>query len=142
MLWYLKKCVILILMFVVVNIVFDEIISMDLSKDYFIHRVLMSFMLGAIPNAIFLVLLCLVNDEYRRFLSFPHNLIEVVLSILSLQIIQILIDRIPIQFMYMKSGSNISKRSLFAYPFTEVYHYLLLFGFLFLIIKYFRTKNS
>lgn len=101
----------------------------------------MSFLLGAIPNAIFLVLLCLINGEYRQFLSFPNNLIEIVLSILSLRIIHILINRIPIQFMYMKSGSNISIRSIFAYPFIEVYHYLLLFGFLFLMIKYFRTKN-
>ena len=53
-----------------------------------------------------------------------------------------LIDRIPIEFMYLKSGSDISKRSLFVYPFIEVYHYLLLFGFLFLMNKYFRTKDS
>jgi|GEM_PF-1036244 hypothetical protein len=137
MLWYLKKSMILILMHVVVGIVIDEIISVD----YFVIRVLESLLLG-IPNAIFLVLLCLMNEKYRRFLSFPYNLFEIVLSILSLRMVWFLIDRIPIEFMYLKSGSDISKRSLFVYPFIEVYHYLLLFGFLFLMNKYFRTKDS
>jgi hypothetical protein len=104
--------------------------------------IIYSFFLGAIPNSVFLSIICLVNKEYKIFFTIPLMILEVILLYLIGLIIEKTINYIPENYRFETTSSFTSIRSCFAFPYVVLYQYLILFYVLYVFKNYYFKKEK
>lgn len=136
--WYFKNSVTLVLISVVAFSIIGYIEAPDFSL---ILLIIYSFFLGAIPNAVFLLILCLLNKEYKIYYRLSLMILEVFLFYTIDFLLKKSIAFIPTHYRFVTTPSYTSIRDCFTFPYTEIYKYIILFFVLFLIKKFF-FKNA
>jgi hypothetical protein len=135
--WYIKKSILLI----VVTVFYFSVLSFIQYPEFnIIFAIVLSFFLIAIPNLIFLLLLCLSNRKYRIYFTFQLIIFEVILLYLINFILNRAIDFIPYEYRYKVTPLRTSINRFFTSPFIELYQYLILFFILFLLRDFFIKK--
>jgi hypothetical protein len=138
MCWYLKKNSIL----AVILIVFFTTLGHLESPSFSIFlMIIYSFLFGAIPNSIFLSVICLLNTDYKIFFTLPFMIFEVISLYFIGQIIEKTIKYIPEQYRFETTSSYTSIRTYFTFPYILFYQYLILFVVLY-IFKYVYLKSK
>lgn len=137
MFWYFKNSAILAFISTIVFSILGYIEAPDFS---IILQVVYSFFLGAIPNAVFLFILCLFDKEYKVYYRLSHMILEVILCYIIGLLVKKSIAYIPEQYRFEVTQSYTSIRSFFTSPYIEIYQYIILFLVLFFIKRFFFNK--
>lgn len=138
MFWYLKNSIILTIVLIVCYTILGYFESPSFNV---LLSIIYSFFLGAIPNSVFLSIICLVNKEYKIFFTIPLMILEVILLYLIGLIIEKTINIIPENYRFETTSSYTSIRSWFAFPCVVLYQYLILFYVLYVFKNYYLKKK-
>lgn len=136
--WYFKKSLIL---GVITIILFILIMSFHgYPYNSLLLAIVLTVIFLAIPNVVFLLLLCWLNTKYKIYFTFPLMIFEVLLLYGVNFMIHRVINSIPVEYRFEKTPTSYGIRSWLISPYIEVYQYLILFLILYLLRDFF-VKN-